>query len=61
VIWLIYGLEDRFEKVSRCEFVQLANMGDVLISPNESACIVVNLGQIANRILEELHAPEGVD
>jgi len=61
VVWLIYGLEDRFKKVSRCEFVQLANIGDVLTSPNESACIVVNLGQIANRILDELHTPEGVE
>jgi len=59
VVWLIYGFEDRCKKESRCEFVQLANIGDILISPNESPCIVVNVGQIANRILDELHAPEG--
>lgn len=59
IVWLIYGFEDRVKKNSRCEFVQLAEIGDILISPNESACIVVNVGQIANRILDELPAPEG--
>jgi len=59
VVWLIYGFEDRFKKESRCEFVQLANIGDTLISPNESACIVINVGQVAKRTLDELHAPEG--
>ena len=61
VVWLIYGFEDQCKKESRCEFVQLANIGDVLISPNKSPCIVVNLGQIANHILDELHAPEGAE
>jgi len=32
-----------------------------LISPDERACIVVNLGQIANHILDELHALEGAE
>jgi hypothetical protein len=59
VIWLIYGFEDRCKRESRCEFVQLANIGDSLISPHGSACIVVNLGQIANHILDELRAREG--
>jgi hypothetical protein len=59
VVWLIYGFEDRCKKESRCEFVQLANIGDILNSPNESACIVVNLGQISNHILGELRALEG--
>jgi hypothetical protein len=61
VVWLIYGFEDRFKKESHCEFVQLANIRDILISPDERACIVVNLGQIANHILGELHAPEGAE
>jgi hypothetical protein len=61
VVWLIYGSEDRCNKESHCEFVQLANIGDTLISPDERACIVVNLGQIANHILDELHALEGAE
>ena len=58
IVWLIYGFEDRFKKECRCEFVHLADIADILISPNDSACIVVNVGQIAYRILDELPAPE---
>ena len=61
VVWLIHGFEDWFKNESRSEFVQLTNIGDILISPDESACIVVNVGQIANRILDELHAPGGAE
>ncbi len=51
VLWLIYGN-------ARCEFVQQVDDEALLIASNESACIIVNVGRIAIRILDELHAQE---
>ena len=56
VLWLIYTFEDRLRKTARCEFVQQADGEALLIASNESACVIVNVGRIANRILNELQA-----
>ncbi len=58
VLWLIHPFEDRLGTRSRCEFVQYSNDDALLIASSKSACIVVNVGRIAHRILDELQASE---
>lgn len=56
VIWLIHPFEDRHGTRSRCEFVQHPNDDALLIASGKSACIVVNVGRIAQLILNESKA-----
>jgi len=57
VIWLIHPFEDGPGRRSRCEFVQHTNDA-LLIASGKSACIIVNVGRIAQRILDELKVSE---
>ena len=58
VLWLILPFEDGPGTGSRCEFVQHTNDDALLIASGKSACIIVNVGRIAQRILDELKGSE---
>ena len=58
VVWVIYQSDDHLIIKNPCEFVRHAENGDHLMASSESARIVVNVGRIANRVLDDLQALE---
>lgn len=58
VFWLIRPSDDHLTIETPCEFLRHAENEDLLIPPNERACIIVNVGRIAARVLCELMATE---
>ena len=58
VFWLTRPSDDHLTSDAPCEFLRHAEDEDRLIPPNESACIIVNVGRIAARVLCELMATE---
>ncbi|PKP76293.1 MAG: hypothetical protein CVT81_15595 [Alphaproteobacteria bacterium HGW-Alphaproteobacteria-3] len=58
VLWLINQLNALIGEKHRCEFVRYADNDAIFIDLNQCACIVVNLGRIAHRILNDLQESE---
>jgi len=58
VFWLIRPSDDHLTIETPFEFLRHAEDEDLLIPPNESACIIVHVGRIAARVLCELLATE---
>lgn len=58
VLWLIRPSEDHLTIKATCEFLRHTEYEDLLIAPNENACIIVNVGRIAARVLNDLQATE---
>ena len=58
VFWLIHQGDDHLNIKNTCEFVHHAEHVETLMAANENACIIVNVGRIATRILDELQATE---
>ena len=58
VVWVIYQSDNHLNIKNPCEFVHHAENGEHLIASSESARIVVNVGRIANRVLNDLQALE---
>jgi len=58
VVWVIYQSDDHLNIKNPCEFVRRAENGEHLTASSESARIVVNVGRIANRVLDDLRALE---
>lgn len=58
VFWLIHQGDDHLNIKNTCEFVHHVEHVKTLMAANENACIIVNLGRIATRILNELQATE---
>ena len=58
VLWLINKLDAARGEKHRCEFVRSADKEAFFIALNQCACIVVNLGRIAHRILNDLQETE---
>lgn len=58
VLWLIRRSDNHLTIETRCEFLHHAEEGEFLIAPNKSACIIVNVGRIAARVLSDLQATE---
>ena len=56
VVWVIYQSDDHLNIKNPCEFVHHAENGEHLTASSESARIVVNVGRIANRVLDDLQA-----
>lgn len=58
VLWLIRRSDDHLAIETPCEFLHHAEDGELLIASNENACIFVNVGKIAARVLNDLKATE---
>jgi hypothetical protein len=58
VLWLIRPSKDHLALDTPCEFLRHTDDEDRLITPNENACIIVNVGRIAARVLDDLQATE---
>lgn len=56
VLCLIQSAGPSKNKEHRCTFVRYANLEDLAISPSDGAMIVINVGMVANRILDALQA-----
>jgi len=56
VLWLIQSSETSQKNERRRAFVRYAKLEDLSISPRDGAMIVVNVGLVANRILDALQA-----
>ena len=58
VLWLIRPSDDHLTFEAPCEFLRHTEYEELLIAPNENACIIVNVGRIAARVFNELQATE---
>ena len=58
VLWLIRPSADHLEIDAPCEFRRHTEYEELLIPPNENACIIVNVGRIAARVINDLQATE---
>jgi hypothetical protein len=58
VLWLIRPSDAPLTIEAACEFLRHTEYEELLIAPNETACIIVNVGQIAARVLNDLQATE---
>lgn len=58
VLWLIRPSEDHLTINTPYEFLRHTQYEELLIAPNENACIIVNVGRIAARVLNDLQATE---
>jgi hypothetical protein len=58
VLWLIRPSDDHLTFEAPREFLRHTEYEELLIAPNENACIIVNVGRIAARVLCELMATE---
>ncbi|ATX64580.1 hypothetical protein [Roseinatronobacter bogoriensis] len=58
VLWLIRPSDDHFNIETTCEFLRHTEYDELLITPNRSACIIVNVGRISARVLNDLQATE---
>ena len=58
VVWVIYQSDDHLNIKNPCVFVRQAENWELLTASSESARIVVNVGRIANRALDDLQALE---
>lgn len=58
VLWLIRPSENHLALDTPCEFLRQTDGEDLRIAPNENACIIVNVGRIAARVLNDLQETE---
>ena len=58
VFWLIRPGDDHLTIETPCEFLRHTEYEGPQIAPNENACIVVNVGRIAARVLDDLQTTE---
>lgn len=58
VLWLIRPSKDHLIIATSCEFLRQTDGEDLRIAPNENACIIVNVGRIAARVLNDLQETE---
>ena len=58
VLWLIRPSDDHLNIETTCEFLRDTEYDELLITPNGSACIIVNVGRISARVLNDLQAAE---
>jgi hypothetical protein len=58
VLWLIRPSKDHLTIETTCEFLRRTDGEDLVIAPNENACIIVNVGRIAARVFNDLLATE---
>ena len=58
VLWLIHPSEDHLTIDTPCRFLRHTEYDELLITSNENACIVVNVGRIAERVRNDLQATE---
>lgn len=58
VLWLIRPSDNHLTIQTPCEFLRHTEYEELLIAPTENACIIVNVGRIAARVLNDLQATE---
>lgn len=58
VLWLIRPSKDHLTIETTCEFLRQTGYEDPVIAQNENACIIVNVGRIAARVLNDLQSTE---
>lgn len=58
VLWLIRPSKDHLTIETTCAFLRQTDGEDLLIAPDENACIIVNVGRIAARVFNDLQATE---
>ena len=58
VLWLIRPSDDHLNIETPCEFLRHTEYEELLVTPDESACIIVNIGRIAARVRNDLQATE---
>jgi ethanolamine utilization protein EutP (predicted NTPase) len=58
VLWLIRPGDDHLNIETPCEFLRHTEYEALLVTPDESACIIVNIGRIAARVRDDLQATD---
>lgn len=58
MLWLIRPSKDHLTINTPCEFLRHTEYEELPIAPNENACIIVNVGRIVARVLNDLQATE---
>lgn len=58
VLWVIRPSDDHLTIENPCEFLRHTKYEELRIAQNENACIIVNVGRITARVLNDLQATE---